>query len=434
MANERIGGTTRASRPYDELVREDRVHGSIYTDPAIFEEEMDRIFHRSWVFVGHEGELPESGDYRTCRLGRQPVLFVRGDDGVARVLMNRCTHRGALVCPYERGHGRVFTCAYHGWTFRNTGELVGVPHPEQYGKDFDTADLGLRPVPRTASYRGYVFASLSADVPPLEDYLGSRVRAEIDLASDLSPAGDIEVVSGVHKYGYEGNWKLQLENSVDGYHITYLHRSYFQIQKQRTGIDGMQIATGTSPALVRTVPYGHVIWDMSPVGYGAAAIDRMRTATGWARRYYDDLVAAHGEERAHHVLSHGSGHVAIFPNLVIIASQLRVIRPVSVDETEVFIYPTLLRDVPAELNEERLRRHESFYGPAGGGATDDLEVFDRVTAGLRADVDPWIRISRGREQERIEEDGTRVAQITSELSNRAILGHWKELMTERAMG
>jgi phenylpropionate dioxygenase-like ring-hydroxylating dioxygenase large terminal subunit len=434
MTSERIAIRGGASRPYDELVREDRVHGSIYTDPAIFEEEMERIFHRGWVFVGHEGELRERGDYRTFRLGRQPVVFVRGDDDVVRVLMNRCTHRGTLVCPHERGNGRVFTCAYHGWTFRNTGELAGVPHPEQYGKDFDAADLGLRPVPRTASYRGYVFASLSVDVPPLEEYLGPRVCAEIDLASDLSPAGDIDVVSGVHKFGYDGNWKLQLENSVDGYHITHLHRSYFRIQKERTGMDGMQIATGTSPALVRSVPNGHVIWDMSPVGYGTAAIDRMRNATDWARRYYDDLVAAHGEERAHHVLSHGSGHVAIFPNLVIIASQLRVIRPVSVDETEVFIYPTLLRDAPAEVNEERLRRHESFYGPAGGGATDDLEVFDRVMAGLHADVDPWILLSRGREQERIEDDGTRVAQITSELSNRAILGHWKQLMGSEGEG
>jgi len=128
------------------------------------------------------------------------------------------------------------------------------------------------------------------------------------------------------------------------------------------------------------------------------------------------------------VLSRGAAHVAIFPNLVIIASQLRVIRPVSVDETEVFIYPTLLKDAPSEVNEERLRRHESFYGPAGGGATDDLEVFERVTEGLRADLDPWILLRRGHGQEKVETDGTQVAQITSELSNRAILGHWKELM------
>ena len=105
-----------------------------------------------------------------------------------------------------------------------------------------------------------------------------------------------------------------------------------------------------------------------------------------------------------------------------------MIRPVSVDETEVFIYPTLLGGVPSEVNEDRLRRHEAFYGPAGGGATDDLEVFERVTEGLRADIDPWVSIGRGLNQEHVEEDGTTVGQITSELSNRAILRYWKHVM------
>jgi len=155
----------------------------------------------------------------------------------------------------------------------------------------------------------------------------------------------------------------------------------------------------------------------------------MRSAGGWSREYYDALVAAHGQARADEVLAHGAGHVAIFPNLVIIASQLRLIRPVAVDRTEVFIYPTLLGDVPAEVNEERLRRHESFYGPAGGGATDDLEVFERVTTGLRAQVDPWIRIDRGLGREVTAADGTVSGQITSELSNRAILGHWRRVMS-----
>ena len=436
MTSEPIAVPRRAGSRYDELVRADRVHGSIYTDPAIFDKEIEHIFHAGWVFVGHEGEIPNRGDFRSLTLGRQPVIFVRGDDGAARVLMNRCTHRGTLVCPYERGNSRSFTCAYHGWTFRNTGELAGVPHPERYGDAFQKHEYALRPVPRFESYRGYVFASLTPHVKSLDEYLGPRVKNEIDLAADLSPSGEIEVTAGVHKYDYVGNWKLQLENSVDGYHITFLHRSYFQIMKERTGVDGAQVATGTSPALVRSVGNGHIVWDMSPVGYGAAAIERMRQSEGASRGYYDDLVAAHGEARAHHVLSHGAGHVAIFPNLVIIASQLRVIRPISVDETEVFIYPTLLKDVPSEINEERLRRHESFYGPAGGGATDDLEVFDRVTAGLRADVDPWILLSRGYGQERVESDGSVVGQITDELSNRAILSHWKTMMGagERGLG
>jgi len=269
-------------------------------------------------------------------------------------------------------------------------------------------------------------------VPSLVEHLGPRVCAEIDLTADLSPVGRLDVTAGVHKFAYGGNWKLQFENSVDGYHITHLHRSYFRIQHERTGIDGARVASGSSSALVRSLGNGHVAWDMSPMGYGAATIDRMRNATGASREYYDLLVAAHGEARAHEVLGQGSGHVAIFPNLVIIASQLRVITPLAVDRTDVRIYPTLLAGAPDEVNVQRLRRHESFYGPAGGGATDDLEVFERVSTGLRAQVDPWIRIDRGLGHDVVQPDGTLAAQITSELSNRAILGHWRRVMTGRA--
>lgn len=413
---------------YQGFVHDDRVHDRVYTDPDIFEAEIERIFHGGWVFVGHEGEIPAPGDYRTRELGRQPIIFGRGDDGVVRVLMNRCTHRGAVVCPHERGNSRFFTCAYHGWTFRNSGGLAAVPHPELYASSFDRDDLGLRAVPRCESYRGFVFASLSPDVEPLADYLGPRVCAEIDIAVDMSPTGRLDVTAGVHKFGYGGNWKLQLENSVDGYHISYLHRSYFRIQQERTGRDSMRFTDGSSPALVHSCGNGHIAWDMSPMGFGHANTERLKTTPGWPRDYYDSLVAAHGQARAEDVLSHGSAHVAIFPNLVIIASQLRWIRPVAVDRTEVYIYPTLLGDVPPEVNEARLRGHESFYGPAGGGATDDLEVFERVTSGLRAKVDPWIRIDRGLGLEVDNGDGTTTAQITSELSNRAILGHWQRVM------
>lgn len=430
-----VGGTGRSNMrgsvevPYDRLVLDDRVHDRVYTDPDIFEAEIDRIFHRGWVFVGHEGEVPRPGDFRTRTLGRQPVVLVRGDDDVVRVLMNRCTHRGAAVCPYERGSTARFTCAYHGWTFRNTGALAAVPYPDMYGASFDRDALGLRTVPRWESHRGFVFASFADDVPPLAEHLGPHVLAEIDLALDLSPTGRLDVTAGVHKFGYGANWKLQLENSVDGYHIGFLHRSYFRIQADRTDSDGARIATGDSSARVRNLGNGHVAWDMSPMGFGAATIARMRSSSGAQREYYDALVAAHGVERADRALAQGSAHVAIFPNLVIIASQLRVITPLAVDRTEVHIHPTLLDGVPDEVNVQRLRRHESFYGPAGGGATDDLEVFERIGTGLRARVDPWIRIDRGLGQDEAHADGTVSAQITSELANRTILGHWRAVMT-----
>lgn len=418
---------------FRSLVDEQRAHGSIYTDPAIFEAELDRIFHRGWVYVGHESEVPSRGDYCLRPVGRQPVIMVRGEDDEVRILMNRCPHRGAQVCAQERGTTRGFVCAYHGWSFSNTGRLIAVPKREGYGDTFCKEDFELRPAPRVGKYRGLVFASLNPDVPTLDEHLGPLAKAEIDIAFDISPVGQIDVSAGIHKYGYNGNWKLQLENSVDGYHLNYLHRAYMQIMAQRNGSGAGRVGGEGSEARTRSLGNGHVAWDFRPLSGAAGGnpIAALPTGAQWRKDYHESLLAARGKERAMELLSAGAAHILIFPNLVMLAAQIRTVRPVAVDRTEVFLYPTLLRSVPEELNRQRLGIHESFYGPAGGGATDDLEVFERINAGLRATVDPWINISRGLHRQKIDPDGSLVCHITDELGSRAILQHWRDTMAQQ---
>ena len=150
-----------AGLDYEWLVQDDRIHGSLHTDPRIFADEMDRIFHRGWVFVGHASEVPRPGDFVTRRIGVQPVLMVRGGDGQVSVFVNRCRHRGTMLCPGERGHARTFACPYHGWTYDLDGRLIGVPYPGGYAS-LDRSEYGLEPAPRVDSYRGFVFASFAA--------------------------------------------------------------------------------------------------------------------------------------------------------------------------------------------------------------------------------------------------------------------------------
>jgi phenylpropionate dioxygenase-like ring-hydroxylating dioxygenase large terminal subunit len=145
---------------YKTLVQDDRIHASLYTDPRIFADEMDRIFHAGWVFVGHDSEIPRPGDYVTRPIGREPVIMVRGKHGGIAVLVNRCMHRGTMLCPADRGSVRTFACPYHGWTYDLSGDLLGVPYPGGYAS-FDKSAHGLMRAPRLASYRGFVFASLS---------------------------------------------------------------------------------------------------------------------------------------------------------------------------------------------------------------------------------------------------------------------------------
>ena len=108
----------------DVLIHDDRIHNSLYTDARVFEDELERIFYRGWVFIGHESEVPRPGDFLTRVIGRQPVILVRGKDGSFSVLLNRCAHRGSTVCTVEQGNAKVFTCPYHGWTYDLAGSLL----------------------------------------------------------------------------------------------------------------------------------------------------------------------------------------------------------------------------------------------------------------------------------------------------------------------
>jgi len=157
-----MSGTAPSRIDYTSLVESDRIHASLYRDPRVFDDEMERIFHRGWVFVGHESEIPRAGDFVTRTLGRQPVILARARDERVVVLLNRCMHRGTMVCTASHGHARTFQCPYHGWTYDVSGELLGVSYPGGYAS-FDKRTRGLLHAPRVDGYRGFVFASLGAD-------------------------------------------------------------------------------------------------------------------------------------------------------------------------------------------------------------------------------------------------------------------------------
>ena len=137
---------------WSDRVLEDRVHRTLYTDPAIFQEELVKVFGgRSWVYLAHESQLPEPNSYLSVNMGHRPVILTRDRGGEIHGIFNRCAHRGATLCRDESGTARSFQCPYHGWTFRNTGELVGVPWPAGYGADFDRSKISLRKVKRIAN-------------------------------------------------------------------------------------------------------------------------------------------------------------------------------------------------------------------------------------------------------------------------------------------
>ena len=411
---------------YDALVREDRVHSRVYTDPQVFEDEMERIFHRGWVFVGHASEIPNAGDYRLAWVGRYPIIMARGEDGQVRLLSNRCRHRANTVCQIERGNTRFFRCDYHGWMYRNDGSLASVSYPDAYDSSFRKEDFGLVPLPRMASYRGFVFGSIAPDGISLTEHLG-KAAEQIDFFVDLSPEGEIDARGGIHKYGYRGNWKLQVENSMDGYHPNFVHKTYFGLMSRKGVAAPTRHFGGSSIAVTRDFGHGHVMLDYRECNREGQLLS---VAPG-AEKYRAAMVARYGEARAKELLNAGGTHLLVFPNLIMIGVQLRVVRPIGPAETEVYLYPTLLKGVEPEMNGWRLRGHENFFGPAGFGAPDDIEMFERIQVGLRNELDPWLVLSRGLSRERREADGTRVGHVTDEVTQRGIWREWKRVMTGR---
>jgi len=424
---------------YDSLVKPDRVHISLYTDPAIFNDEMDKIYHHGWVYVGHQGEVPNIGDFRLKRIGLQPVIMVRDQHGQVQLLLNRCRHRGATVCQEGQGNARSFRCMYHGWTYLLNGELNGVPAMDAYGDDFDRANLALVKVPRVASHRGFIFGSLSPAGISLDEHLG-RAKEEIDLFAGLSDANDIEVVSGIHRYSYQGNWKLAAENSMDGYHAGIVHASFMQALMEKIN----HVPTPEQERLERDftsfrgnakdLGNGHVMLDYKLRMYDALNGDPtppVNALTSEGQAHVDELTRHFGAHRAANMLREGGTHTFIFPNLILIGIQMRVLTPVSVARTDVCLYPTLLKWLTPEVNTIRLRSHEAFFGSASFGGPDDSEIFERVQDGCAVALEPWQLLSRGLHRER-HEHGMILGDLSDEVTQRGIWKHWKKVMMQRA--
>jgi fatty-acyl-CoA synthase len=412
---------------YSHLVQDDRVNGRVYYDPEIFRHEMDRIWHREWVYVAHESEVPEPGDYVTRQIGLQPVIVSRDEDGKVHLLLNRCMHRGNTVCQSECGNAHAFRCAYHGWTYNNRGDLVGVPYAAGYDASFSKSEFALAKVPRVASHRGLIFASLSADGPSLADHLGPATRL-IDQFVDLSPAGEIVLRSGVLKHSYKGNWKMALENAVDGYHPNILHHAAMVMMMK--GKNDMEAVFGENSE-ARTRDWGHGVeqLDLNPVQTKNGG----RVVTpGWSKQTFDDYQDAmtrnYGEARAAKIMAEGPPHFCIFPNIIFILNQFRVIQPVSVNETVIYYYPTLLKDVPEEINRRRLAETYLIHGPAGRVAPDDFEAYERNQLGFQAQINEWLVLRRGLHRE-TNENGSMSGHETDETTQRGIWRHYRDVMT-----
>ncbi len=363
------------------------VHRDVYRSPGIFELEMRYIFERTWVFLGIEDQVAKPHDYFTSWIGRQPVIVMRGGDGVVRAFFNTCRHRGAVIAQKAQGHARFHVCAYHGWSYDSSGHIGTIKDHDEgcYSAAFHDENHDLVPIAEIASYRGILFGSLSSDVPPLEAYLGDT-RFFLDLVLDQSPDG-IELVPGSSTYTYNGNWKLQLDNSLDGYHLTSVHPSFMKIVDQRkSGISKNTLATIDFAAYQErggfTFDYGHAaVWTLNP----APEIRPLY-------RMIDEVRSRVGDERARWMLD--TRNVVLFPNAQFAENaslQLRVVRPLSVDRTEIRSFCIAPKGESDAAREFRLRQFEDFFNSSGLATPDDTTCYEDCQTGYGATQVEWTQ-------------------------------------------
>lgn len=413
---------------------EGRVHSAVYTSPEIFELEMEKIFHRGWVYVGHESEIAQNGDYVLRWIGRQSVILNRDSAGNVRLFMNRCRHRANSVCQFNQGNSAFFRCAYHGWTYKNSGELVGLPFSAgAYDETFAKEEFSLTAAPRMAIYRGFVWGSLSAYGTPFDEYLGVNGRRAIDLFCDHSPEGEISVRHGANKATIYANWKFQ---GGDGYHPPFTHQATYGVMRaKRAGLPNPATrAAGDPGTMQRDLGNGHYCLDLRTTKR------RPMPDTPWAKTYYNAMVKSYGKERAEFIIGSGGPHTVLMPNIQLLNPDIRVLRPIAADHLEITFFCTFLKGVPDEVNIARLRDTESRMGPAGSVNVDDVEMFERNQAGMQQMVNPWKYIKRGMDRERVDQDetapeeyrfaNTRTAHYSDELTQRAQLRWWSEELSQ----
>ena len=304
----------------DNMVIEDpeqgifRARRDMFTDPELFELEMKYIFEGNWIYLAHEGQLPNANDYLTTWIGRQPVILSRDPQGELHAVLNACAHRGAMVCRRKKDNRSTWTCPFHGWTYNNTGKLLkvkeakGAGYPEQFNTD---GSHDMPKVPRFESYRGFLFGSLNPDVLPLEEHLGETTKL-IDMVVDASPDG-LEVLKGSSTYTYDGNWKVQAENGADGYHVASTHWNYAATTARRQ--------TGESATETRAMDagsYGKTKGGFYAFDHGHVLLWTTRTNPEDEPLYErkDDLVKEFGQAKADWMIG-VARNLCVYPNVYI---------------------------------------------------------------------------------------------------------------------
>ena len=415
----------------------------VYKSPEQFEREMQVIFHENWVYLCHASEIPNPGDFKRVAVGKIPLIVIRQDDGSIKGLFNRCAHRGTMVCQAKTGNTDVFICPYHGWAYRRNGVNQAPSLPKRYAGWKDRkGKTNLAMATAVEEYRGFIFGVMNCEpAQDLETWLGGAKNV-IDTWIDHMADGDHEkiyVTKETQSSKFRGNWKLQCENSVDAYHGEFVHGIYFRAMFKE--LEAVNFKKDKKEGLYSQLPpsavdltNGHSALLHVPLGERYNSLEMRIPMFPDGEETLSRLKQEVPEEDVELWMDRASimpFNLGIFPNLVLLGTQIRRIIPKSAVETESEYQVLLLNDPPSSaVNELRLRYQEQFYGPYGLAAIDDLVVFERTTDGLDAPRPEPVLLNRGEGMSGTGDNGWESGDMTDEIPQRAFHHQVSRMLAE----
>ena len=414
------------------LIEDDRVHRDVYTDAEVFQLEMERLWSRTWIYVGHASQAPKPGDFITLDIAARPVIMVRHTDGSIRVLMNRCAHKGTKVVYDVAGNtGKTFRCPYHAWTYRTDGSLISVPLKEGYAAGVQHQGLT---VVKNESYRGFVFARLAEDGIGFREYFGDSLSS-IDNLADRSPEGELEIAGGCLRYLHNCNWKMFIENLNDTMHPMIAHASSAGTAKRLWA--GKPAELPKPMAIEQIAPFANDYKFFDDMGVRVYAHGHSFSGVNFSihssysslPEYEAAMKQAYGEERARAILGTVRHNTVYYPSLTIKGAiqSIRVARPLAADRTLIESWTFRLKGAPDALLQRTVTYNRLINSPMSVVGHDDLHCYRSIQEGLAAQGNEWVNLQRNFDSKEMEQQEI-TANGTSDISMRNQFRAWREFM------
>ena len=396
-------------------------------DKAVYKLEHEKVFLKTWVFVGHESEIPNKSDYMTRELAGYSVIISRVEGNDFRAFYNMCTHRGMKLCRADKGNKTMFTCPYHGFNFRNTGDLVGVPlEKDIYGGELDRSELSLYKI-RIESYKGLLFATFNEEAESLEDFLGD-FKWYIDI---LVGRAEMEVIGEPQRFVIDSNWKVGSDNFVgDSYHTMVTHGSIAKL------------------GMVPSATYSKMGYQIYTENGHGLNLGMPNPDFAFPEELRDEYKRNLTEDQ-YEILSNLKNMIGnIFPNLSFLISHtkikdqlisntsIRMWRPLDNNKMEVIAWMLVEKNAPQDWKDRSRDAFILTFSPSGIFEQDDTEVFTDITAAavgpmlLQKNINYVYKMGLHRKPVDFVGPGVAYDDKFSEASQRNFYKYWLELMTK----